>query len=154
MSASTKAAIREFLFNHYEFGECILQDVKWIAEGTCLEFVFNYIWSDDKGFYLDTAGKPAIKQCETRPDLNMPLLKVLRFNLVQELHVRNHLNRMQQAELGKIGWRISEVARVSIEDDNLFLAAYRDQAVQFHHVSCRWEDDRRIDIVFSELQSD
>ncbi len=152
MTASTKPQIRESLYNHYDFRECVLHDLRWKHQGTSLEFVFDYIWSDSNGFYLDSTGKPAIKEPRMRTDLNTPLLKTVRFYLVQEFRLRNCMNESQEKEPELIDWGFSEISFVSLEDDNMFLASYRNHPIEFHHVVCRWENDRRIDLVFSRLE--
>jgi hypothetical protein len=42
----------------------------------------------------------------------------------------------QESTPEEIGWGFSEVARILIVDDNLFLAMYRHHQVPFHHVAC------------------
>jgi hypothetical protein len=62
------------------------------------------------------------------------------------------MNASMLAEPERMDWGISEVASIRLEEDSLFLSKYRHLAIPFHHLTCWWENDRRIDIVFSELE--
>ena len=75
MTFESSEAINEYLRTHAQFGECILEDVVWRHFGTVVDFVFDYIWSDDGTVRMDE-----------RKDL-----RTLTFSNVQELHVRNAL---------------------------------------------------------------
>jgi hypothetical protein len=150
--ASTKAAIRELLFAHYEFADCILTRVVWERFGSVVNLEFNYLYSDAEGFYLDSTGQPMMKQPHRRGDLNAPVLKTLQCQAVQEFHIHNHLNDSQLTDLGAIDWGFSEVQSFRIQEDSLFLSKYRNRALPFHHVVIAFSGDRRIDLVFNAIQ--
>jgi hypothetical protein len=152
MKITPSVEIREVLFNHYHFGECALTKVVWMAYGTVLEFVFDYIYQDSEGFQIDSRGNPTTREPKIRPDLDQPLIKTLRFHSVQEFHVYNRLNDAQLDNPDQINWGFGEVSAVTLEDSSQFLANYRHQSSTFHHVAVTWEGDRRIDVVFAKLE--
>jgi len=149
---SPKANIREVLFNHCEFADCVLQDVSWQQFGTVIELVLNYLYPDCEGFYLDSNGHPGIRERRHRANLNEPLLKTVRLSSIQEFHVHNRLNDIQIGDLDTIDWGFSEVEVIRIEDNNLFLASYRNRSIPFHHIAIHFSGDRRIDVVFGNIQ--
>ncbi len=151
-SGSTKAAIRELFFAHYEFADCVLTRVSWERFGSEVNLEFNYIYSDAEGFYLDSKGHPMMKQHHRRSDLNEPLLKTLQCQAVQEFHVHNCLNDSQLNNPGAIDWGFCEVQCARIQDDSLFLSKYRNNALPFHHVVFTFSGDRRIDIVLNAIR--
>jgi len=149
-TATTTEEIRRSLAMHYEFGECILEDVRWRREGTVLDLVFNYVW---EGYAA--VDPPAARRRDygrIRQDLDRPVTKTLRFHLVQEFRVFNALNDLHCANPEEIGWGLSEVAAVRAEESESVLSPYAGLATPMHHVACRWEGERRIDVVFSSLE--
>lgn len=143
-----KAQIRRLLYSHYEFRECILEDVKWLKQGAVLELSFNYIWADCDGYGFDR--KSFVREGTIRSNLEVTHRKKVRFIFVEEFRVRNSWG--DQAVLGELGGGASEVACIEVVDDDLFLASYRGSRRRYHHVAIRWEGDRRIDVVFEEIR--
>jgi hypothetical protein len=149
-TASTNAEIDRLLKEHYEFGECILEDVRWRHRGATLDLVFDYVWQGQAQF--DSANSRRINYGNIRADLNRAELKVVRFHVVQEFHIRNALNDLACENIYELGEGFSEVAALRLADDDQLVASYRSLAVPAHHVICWWEGNRRIDIVFSEME--
>lgn len=149
MIAIVKADIHRLLYEYYYFQECIIKDIQWHRYGTSVDIVFDYVWSGN------AIGSPSLGPPQAgrlREDLKTPKLIVVRFRIVQEFHLRNALHSAMIEQIQNINWGINEVSSVNIEDDNLFLSPYRGSQIPFHHITCRWEGDRRIDIVFGTLE--
>ena len=128
----------ESAFKRYRnLQECVLLEVNYRNYGLLVEFVFNYIWTED--------GK-------IRRTLEEPERLHLRFELVQEFHLKGALNEAMCTEPERVNWGINEVWAVKIVDHEDFLHPYKSLPVPFHHVSVSWTGDRRIDIVFSTLE--
>jgi len=133
MVASSKAEIRNLLYGHYEFGECVIEDVRWRDQGATIDLLLNYVWSDADGFAFD-GQRFSVKDGRLRSDLDTPLVKTLRFHLVQEFHAHNWWNAaIVSADV--LNWGASEVAAIRVQDDSLFLSKYRSHPVDFHHVT-------------------
>lgn len=77
MKLSDSLKIKEKLSILHYLQECVLLDMKWLHEGTTLEFTFHYIW--DKHNKIKTASS-VVENI------------ILRFHAVQELHLRNALH--------------------------------------------------------------
>ncbi|MGE5621299.1 MAG: hypothetical protein ACM3U0_01865 [archaeon] len=152
MKASIKVKIREILYKHYEFGECIIEDIRWVNYGTSLEIKVNYIWTDSNGFFIESSGKHSVKYGTIRPNLDIPVIKTLKFNLVQEFHLKNFLPIDSPEDEDSIGWGYSEIGAIRIEDNSLFLSHYWKEAIDYQHMCIYFSDDRRLDIVFHELE--
>lgn len=130
-------SMRAYLRHHNDFGECVLEEVRWEHFGTVIVLVFDYVWDDDGAI---------------RASLNVPLLKTLRFHNVQELHVLNALSEHLSLHPSEVNWGLSEVAAVQLVDDPEVLARYQSLPIPLHHLRCSWEGERHIDIVFSTLE--
>ena len=141
----------ELIYNHHQFQECVLTEIKWRNWGLGLDLVFNYIWPDCDGFFIDERGHKRVKLVTPRSDLDTPLFKTLSCQLVQEFSVHNYLNDQVINHPDEVDWGFSEIALVDIPDDNAFLSKYRHHRIAFHHVRVLWEGDRRIDIVCKDL---
>lgn len=129
--------MKDLLARYHNFGECILLDVRWKQRGFSLELVFDYIWK----------GEDVV-----RDNLDVEERVVIRFSAVQEFHASHEWNDYILSEPEIINWGSAEVAQVRLEDSEPLLGKYRSRPMPFHHVSIRWESERRIDIVFSELE--
>lgn len=137
MKAKTKVEIEELLNSLHHLSECVIEQFNWKDYGTTLEVVFDYIWTDDQ---------------RLRSDLERPFHVTLKFRCVQELHLNNALNQYMCARPEEIGWGINEVAMVKVKAEEEALEPYRLLPIPFHHVVFLWEGERRIDIIFSELE--
>jgi hypothetical protein len=135
MKAKTKAEIRELLESYHNLSECVIENINWKDYGTTVEVIFDYIWTDDG---------------RVRPKPDRPENITLTFRLVQEFHMHNYLNATMCAQPGELGWGLNEVAVATVGDD--VHDQYRFLPVPFNHVAFLWEDERRIDIIFSELE--
>ena len=122
---------------YHQFAECILVEINWTNYGTTAELVFNYVWTDD--------GKIG-------SNLEQAEIVVLKFKRVQEFHLKNALNDDILAQPERINWGLNEIACVRIEDNADVLKSYRSLSIPFHHAAILWEDERRIDIVFGDLE--
>ncbi len=120
-----------------KFAECLLLEINWTHYGTTAELVFNYVWTVD--------GK-------IRSNLGQEERVILKFKLVQEFHLKNALSDAILAQPERLNWGINEIALVEIEDNADFLKTYRGLSIPVHHAAIMWEDERRIDIVFGELE--
>lgn len=152
MKTSIKVKIREILYKHYEFGDCIIEDIKWTDYGTSIEIKINYIWTDTNGFFIDSNGKHCVKDGKIRPDLDRPVIKTLKFTLVQEFLLKNFLPLNSPEDKDEIGWGFSEIDVIRIEDSRLFLDYYRKEKIDYHHLCIYFGGNRRLDIVFHELE--
>jgi hypothetical protein len=122
------------IYNHFD--ECIIMDVALRDYQTTLELYINNIWE-----------KPGT----TRANIDDLDLVVVTFKLVQEIHIRNALNSAILMEPEHMSWGMNAIALIGIEDDHVLLDRYKDLPVRFHHAAIQWEDDRRIDVVFANL---
>jgi hypothetical protein len=109
----------------------------WKDYGTVIEFPFNYIWSSDGSI---------------RANLEQEQIVTVHFNIVQEVHIKNAFNISMVLFPEKINWGSCEVAILEIEDRKDMLYHYNSYPVDFHHAAIKWENDRRIDIVFSDMR--
>ena len=137
MKTNDRKEIEEFLKKHKDFSECIIEELSLKDYGTTLEVVFNYIWTE--------SGQP-------RANLDEPTNIGLRFRLVQELHINNALNSSMLHDPGSINWGLNEVALVEVVNDSTALQTYEPSLAPLNHLAFLWEADRRIDVVFSELE--
>ena len=137
MMLESAVQITKFIEKHHEFAECVLVEVRWQNYGTVLDLLFDYIWADDG---------------TVRPDYLPPVLKTLRFHVVQEFHLANGLTVHTSLRPGALNWGLSEVAAVRLLDDETLLDPYGHLPVSLHHVRCVWEGERRIDLIFSSLE--
>ena len=152
MKETEKVKIRELLYNNYEFNECILEEVNWLKYGSSIEFRLNYIFTDSKGFYIDSSGKHCIKTGKHRENIDIPFIKTIRFNLVQEFLLKNFLPIDNKEEISNINWGFSEIDVLRIEDNEVFLSYYRKEEIKYHHFTVFFDGGRRIDIVCNELE--
>lgn len=135
MKAKSKVEIKELLESYHNLSECVIEQINWTDFGTTVEVVFDYIWTDDG---------------RIRPDLEHPENVTLKFRLVQEFRMHNALNAAMCAHPEEMGWGLNEIAVARVNDD--VYDQYRFLPVPFNHVAFLWEDERRIDIIFSELE--
>ncbi len=136
MTLSEHFQICQALQQLQNFAECILVDLRNSQFATEWTLQFNYVW-DDKG--------------KIRKNLDEEVLIALRFGVVQEFRLSNALTESMRQNMGDLNWGMGEVADVQICDPNSMSDQYQNPRIPFHHVICRWETDRRIDIVFSTL---
>jgi hypothetical protein len=137
MRTSNRKEIEAFLNEHKDFSECIIEELALKDYGTTLDVVFNYIWTDTG---------------EVRPNLNERNAIVLRFRLVQELHINNALNSSMLRNPESINWGLNEVALVQLVKDDSASQTSNPPPAALNHLALLWEGERRIDIVFSELE--
>ena len=137
MKTNHRKEIEAFLKNHKNFSECIIEELALKDYGTTLDVAFNYIWTDSG---------------ELRPDLDKPKNIALRFRLVQELRINNSLNSSIFEHPESINWGLNEVALVQVVKDDRALQVRGDSLALLNHVEFLWEGERRIDVVFSELE--
>ncbi|MEJ7712985.1 MAG: hypothetical protein WKF84_24870 [Pyrinomonadaceae bacterium] len=100
-----------------------------------MELIFDYIWTDDG---------------HIRSNLERPENITLKFRLVQEFRMHNALNAVMCAHPEEVGWGLNEVAVARVNDD--VHEQHRFLPAPFNHVAFLWEGERRIDIIFSELE--
>ena len=136
MKKSEKRDIERFFHDHKDFSECIIEELVLKDYGTTLEVVFNYVWTDSG---------------ELLPNLNEPNDVVLRFHLVQQLQICNALTASMLRNPESINWGLNEVALLKVINDH---ASQADETSSppLTHVAFLWEGDRRIDVVFVELE--
>ena len=63
----------------------------------------------------------------------------------------NALNSKMLRNPESINWGLNEVALVKVVDDRLQI--YEHSPVPLTHLAFLWEGERRIDVIFSELES-
>jgi hypothetical protein len=126
----------EMLRDYKYFQECVILEFRIKHYQTTVELLFDYIWTQDG---------------EYQPIVNATKLAVI-FRVVQEIHVHNDLNDTQVLNPEAMNWGMNEISWIRIRDDEKFLKPYKELPITFHHAAISWENGRRIDIVFSELE--
>ena len=152
MKESEKVKIREVLYNNYEFSECILEELNWLNYGSSIELKVDYVWSDSNGFHIDSEGRHCINEGKLREHLDKPFLRIIRFNFVQELLLKNFLPTKTKQEIDNLNLGFSEIETVRIEDNNLFLSYYLKEPIEYHHVYISFGNKRRLDIICNEVE--
>lgn len=137
MIFESSEAIEAYLKQHHDFGECILEDVRWRHFGTVIDLVFDYIWT--------AAGT-------VRPEYMPPALKTISLHGVQELHIHNSLSEYMSLHPNELNWGLSEVSSVRVINNEQLLARYRSLPLPLHHLRLNWEGERRIDAVFGTME--
>ena len=133
MRTSDSKDIERFLIEHRGFAECIIEKFLLTDYGTTFEVAINYIW--------DAVGKVRSKIDESQVIL-------LRFRSVQELHINNALTQQMLRHPQEIDWGLNEIARLVLVSDTVDAGAEHLSL----HLAFIWEGDRRIDVIFSELE--
>ena len=128
--------IPELLKRYNDLSECVLLDFKFGAHLLTLELTFDYVWTDQGGI------RPNLQQAE-------PL--ILKFYIVQEVHLDNFWTKTMLLEPQHMNWSINEVSLARLEDAERFLGKYKDAPRPFHHLAIHFNRYRRMDIVFSAL---
>ena len=124
------------LLNKYKnFQECVLLDMDWRDLGLTIDFKFNYIWRENKRELASSE-----QEC------------IIRFKLVQELYIVRDLNEVMISNPKEIDWGINEISVIRIEDDDRILDKYQHLSKTFHHAVIYWENKRKIEIVFAEME--
>jgi hypothetical protein len=131
------AKIDDLLAEYRNFDECLLLEVRLRDYQSTLELHFNYVYDSDGNF-------------RTNLDEIVPIL--LRLRLVQEVLIRNNLNATKLLEPERMDWGMNQIALIRLEDDKNLLAPYKNLPLEHHHIAVRWEDARRIDVIFVELE--
>lgn len=134
MDESKLEKIKAYLHNYEDLGECVLEKIAFKNYGVAIELEFYNIWN----------GKGQMKFKKTNR-------LILKFNLIQEFKFKGALNRFMVAEPEQINWGINEIAAIRITDNPEILKPYSGFSIPFHHAEIVWEQDRRIDIVFGDL---
>jgi hypothetical protein len=137
MIFKTVATIHGALQRYNHFDECILLDVNVHQYQTVLELQLNYIWKSHNVL---------------RDDIDDPEVVLVRFTGVQEVHIYNDLSSAMLEQPEGLNWGMNEVSLVRLENDVDLLEKYEHLDQTFHHVAVLWENDRRIDVVFRELE--
>ena len=137
MMISKLEKLRMRLHEYYDFEECIIEDVRWREYGSVIDLVFLYIWDEEHRVRKDIDSGPRI---------------ILRFSLVQEWHLYNALNSSMLENPECLNWGLSEVACVRIGEAREFTSAYKSSPRSFYHAVIHWEGERRIDIIFRDLE--
>lgn len=137
MRLSQQHEIQELLNQHHSFSECIIADFDWARFGTEVELTLRYIYDDDGHIY---------KSMDDWRTL------VLRFLLVQELRISNGLTQTMCNRPEQLNWGFSEIALMKLVENSELAEPFRELSMPFHHMSILWETERRIDIVFSEIE--
>jgi len=138
MRTSNREQIEAFLREHKGFSECIIEEFIFKDYGTTLEVRLNYVWSD---------------WGDIRANLNEPRNIILKFRLVEDLHIKNSLSHSMLTEPESINWGLNEIALLKVVGDTNALQTPEPSEPLFTHVVFLWEGDRRIDIVFSEFEA-
>ena len=133
MRTSEVKNIEKFLIEHRGFEECIIEEFHLTDYGTTFEVAINYIW--------DATG-------QLRANLDEPQTIVLRFRLVQVLHIDNAFTQQMLRYPGEINWGLNEIARIKLVNDPVEVGSER----SFIHLRFVWEGDRKIDVVFLEFE--
>lgn len=133
MRTSESKHIEKFLIEHRGFAECIIEEFLLTDYGTTFEVAINYIW--------DATGK-------LRSNIDEPQTIVLRFKLIQELHINNALTGQMLRHPEDINWGLNEIARIKLVSDTVEAGS----EYSFIHLVFVWEGDRRMEVIFSEFE--
>lgn len=125
------------LANLRDLQECVLDKIRWGRHALSVTMRFRYIWTAD-GMVCYSAG------LEPRP-------VYLVFRLVQDFRFCAGLTATQCEHIDNINWGIDEVSCVRLVSGSKEIEQYEHLPTPMHHVEIRWENDRRIDVVFSQL---
>ena len=134
MRTTESKDIEKFLIEHQGFKECIIEEFRLTDYGTTFEVAINYIW--------DAIG-------QLRSNIDEPQRLVLRFRLVQELHINNALTQQMLRHPENINWGLNEIARIKFVKETVEAGSER----PFMHLAFVWEGDRRIEVIFSEFEA-
>jgi hypothetical protein len=135
------AAISAALEQRRNFQDCLLREVRLVANGIRLELEFEYVWDDSE--------PGSWKIAETSP------LLTLRLEPVHELRLIGKLPAGLYDHPESAGWGLSEVAIVELARQSELLEKYRSTIpVPVHHLEVRWDGGRRLDVVFSRFSVD
>ena len=127
--------IAAFLNKHNGFSEGIIEELSLTDYGTTFEIRMTHDWAKPDGE-------------KTWP---APKFVILRFRLMQELHITNALTPPMLRSPESINWGLNEVAIVKLLANEAPFSLGRNYP-GFHRLAFLWEGERRIDVVFSELE--
>jgi len=138
-------ALEARLKDFNSFQECIVERVEFSRFRTRLEIVINYIW-DDGG--------------RVRTDIDeRQVLYRLTFDPVFEVRFVSGLTAYQSSHLDELNWGLNEISRITPLDIQQDQEQYAGFPGMIQGVSVQWswnttsaEHDRRIDVVFSNLE--
>ena len=126
MRVTDPDAIRAVLKAHGGFGECLLRELRLVRFGLSLELTFD---------------------CVAGPnDQSESVTLVL--DLLHELHLTAAIPQGLLEEPDQVDWGLSEVALVELAAGT----EAPDQDPPRHRLRVLWEDDRKIEAVFSALE--
>lgn len=137
MRTFQKSEIQAIINTHRGFSDCIIEEFKWKHFGTTMELKIRYIY--DQNGHIP-------KSMDDWHTL------VLSFHLVQKLRISNALTQTMCNEPERLNWGFNEIALIKLEDNPELLTPFKEFITPFHHIVILWESERRIDIVFSELE--
>ena len=129
--------LRRFLKEHGNFTECIIEELALSDYGTTFTVSMSCGWVQ----------RSRMQQNESSP----PTYICLSFHLVQELHFRNGLNAAMLTSPESLNWGLNEVSVVQVVEEDPILWPSPQQEKRFLRVAFLWEGERRIDVVFSDL---
>jgi hypothetical protein len=103
-----------------------------------VDLCFDYIHGQDGGLVWAGGGSPTAVR--------------VRLRLVEQLHLRNGLNRAQLMNPENLNWGFSEIALLRLSDEVDGATGVQSEAASFHRLECLWETDRRLDVLFGSME--
>ncbi|HEX2868062.1 MAG TPA: hypothetical protein VHO03_13535 [Ignavibacteriales bacterium] len=119
------------------FDDCYLKEIKWSNNFIGLDIIIDYIWEGKK----------------VRKNLDEEKLIKLSFSHVQKFIFYNNLDSNFFKYEDEIGWGFNNFSIIKLENNSEMLAPYLGFPRKFNHLSILWESERRIDIVFGDLEA-
>ena len=130
--------IEDILTSFNNFEDCIIEDITFKQFGFRIEFLFHYIFDDNKNI---------------RPELNRKVN--LAFIGVKEFRIKNNWNDAILESPENINWGSNEVSIIKISGSDSYLLKNDNpfSDFKFYHVLFLFEHRRRFDIVFQKLEA-
>ncbi len=133
MRLDNRHEIESFLGLYNNFEECIIEDLFFKSYGTILTVCLDIIWTEDR---------------QIRQNLEEKELICFSFLNLQEFKLYNDLNEKMIEEPEAINWGINEIALVKLDSDYYISNLPK----HFYKIFFIWESNRKIEIVFSEIE--
>lgn len=127
---------KELLKKYKDFQECVLLGIEWKNFGLTVDFVFDYFWAKEK----------------EKDNIDKEYPVIVRFNLIQEIHIIRDLNAQVIKNPEEVNWGINEISKISIEETEEVLSRYKNLPKPFYLAIIYWEKRRKIEIIFSDME--
>ncbi len=137
MKTNDKIEIEDALRRYNNLSDCVIERIDWEHYATMLVFEIDNVRTEDG---------------RIRPDLDRLEIIVLKFSLIQEVHLQNALNSYMCLHPDEFSWGLNEISIAKVVNESDLLRSYVSLPIPFHHVSLLFPGNRQMDIIFSELE--